>query len=679
MKAEVRMAEGQAPVVEIGSEGLEAFYGRVGEAYVIDLQWPAAYAIYNQMRRRDPTLRSMLNAVRLLARQAEWKAEAATDQPGDRQAAEFLQSCLSDMSHTVGDFLDDVLTMMPFGWASFEICYKRRQGARGRHESVASDGLIGWRKLAYRRQSSFDKWRFDGTGGFAGWVQRAAPDYREVELPVDKLVHFVAERDGVNPEGISIFESAYEPYHYVTNLQILGGIGWQRAFVGLPVFEFEQRPQEGDLGAVQEVGQGLVVDERQYVSVPPGVTFRLESTQNSGADSLLNTIKYYRSLMLMIILADFIALGATERGSWALGSDKSVLFLMAINGYLDRIAENWTRYGVRRLFDANPGAFPGMTAIPRIAHSPVYKPNLAGLGSFIQQVAQYIQIGDEDRIWIRQQAGMPEVLGKPGPESEPSPELSELAEFDGQAAVRGKVEAALVKELATALGQSQERVLEAVRVGLDPADAAFWSRERELLRPRLLAHWLQHADELLRAVILETEGALGAGADWALVNQRSADWAREFVGEEITQILDTTRAGVRSAVANWVEAGLELPELTKSLTPTFGKPRAELIASTEVTRAFSEANNLTWQAVGLPAMAYRSPAHPRCRCWQRPEILPDKTWVIVWQTAVDERVCQVPIETTWGIVAGCGDLHGRIVSEGPYLGERFADVKARLK
>lgn len=669
------MAEGQAPLVEVGAEGLEAFYGRVGEAYVSDLQWPAAYTIYNQMRRRDPTLRSMLNAVRLLARQAEWKAEAATDAPGDRKAAEFLQSCLGDMAHTVGDFLDDVLTMMAFGWASFEICYKRREGPRGRVESLSDDGLVGWRKLAYRRQSSFDTWKFDEAGGFAGWVQRAAPDYREVELPVAKLIHFVSERDGANPEGISLFESAYEPYHYVTNLQILGGIGWQRAFVGLPVFEFDQRPQDGDLSTVQEVGQGLVVDERQYVSVPPGVKFRLESTQNSGADSLLNTIKYYRSLMLMISLADFIALGSTERGSWALGSDKSDLFLMAVNGYLDRIAENWTRYGVRRLFDANPGAFPG-TAMPRIAHSPVYKPNLPGLGAFIQQVAQYIQIGDEDRIWIRQQAGMPEVLGGPGPEREPA--LSELAEFDGQA-VRGKVEAALAKEIATALGQSQDRVLEAARLGLDPAGDAFWRREHDLLRPRLLAHWLEHVSDLLRAVILEAEAALGAGADWTLVNQQAADWANRFVGDEIKRVLDTTRTAVRSAVRNWIEAGQELPELTKALTPTFGKSRAELIAATEVTRAFSEANNLAWQAQGLPAISYRSPAHPRCRCWQRPEILPDKTWVIVWQTAVDERVCQVPIETPWGTVAGCGDLHGRIVSEGPYLGERFADVKARLK
>ena len=674
----------EAPRVEVGSEGLETFAGRVTEAYIAKLEWPGAYAIYNQMRRRDPTLRSMLNAIRFLARQAEWKAEAASDGAGDRAAKEFLDSCLVDMSHTVADLLDDVLTMMPFGWASLEICYKRREGTNGRFRSVADDGRIGWRKLAYRRQSSWDHWLFDDNGGFSGWVQRPAPDYQQVTLPVKKLIHFVAERDGNNPEGISLYESAYEPFHFVTNLQIISGIGWQRAFVGLPVFELEagSHPQGNDLATIQNVGQGLVVDEKQYVSVPPGVKFKLESTQNSGADALLNTIKYYRALMLMICLADFISLGTTERGSWALGSDKSDLFLMAVNGYLDRIAETWTRFGVERLFEYND--FPGMTALPRITHSPVYKPNLPGLGSFISQVAQYIQIGDEDRIWIRQQAGMPELLPEqePEPENEQFPPESEpeLAEFaEGQFEGRAGIEDKIAREMAKVLSGQQDRVVaEVEQLGADIAGAdAFWEAERAAVSKQLTGTWMRQLTALVEIVIAATEEALGA-ADWELINQAAASWAREFVGREIAGITETTRGMVRDQVAAWIEAGQELPELSKALAPTFGRTRADLIASTEVTRAFAEANDMTWKGMGLPGMAYKPPAHPRCRCWARPDRLPDGTWVVVWQTAADERVCAVPLDVPWGSAAGCGDLHGRIISQGDYLGERFREVKARL-
>ena len=158
------------PGKEKGKEGLEAFYGRVAETYTSTLRWPDCYDTYNEMRRRDPTLRAMLNAIRMLSGQATWKAEPPTDKAPDVEAAEFLQQCLEDMSHTVDDFMADVFTCLPFGWSSFEICYKRREGKGGKWTSKFDDGKVGWRKLAYRRQSTFDRWEFDDNGGLAGWL-----------------------------------------------------------------------------------------------------------------------------------------------------------------------------------------------------------------------------------------------------------------------------------------------------------------------------------------------------------------------------------------------------------------------------------------------------------------------------------------------------------------------------
>jgi hypothetical protein len=398
---------------EIGHEGIEAFYGHVSETYLAKLEWPGVYDIYDEMRRRDPTLRGLLNAVKLLARQADWKAEPASDQPADREAADYLNECLSDMSHTVEDFLDDALTFLPFGWSSFEICYKWRDGK----SSMFDDGRIGWRKLAFRRQSTLNRWEFDESGGLAGWWQQAAPDYADVFLPIEKLIHLVSERDGGNPEGLALFESAYEPWHYVKNLQIISGIGWQRSFVGLPVFEFAEKPSSEDSAAVKEIGQGLAVDDRQYISVPPGVTVKLESTANSNSQPLLETIKFYRTLMLQMVLADFMMLGTSSgTGSWALGSDKSELFLIAVNGYLDKIAAFWNRYGVARLFGYVD--FPDMTGLPRMAHTDVHKPSWGELAGFINQIAAHIRMSDEDEIWIRELAGMPKMVPEEEPEDE---------------------------------------------------------------------------------------------------------------------------------------------------------------------------------------------------------------------------------------------------------------------
>ena len=394
---------------ETGVEGLRAFYGHITETFINKLEWPAAYDIYNEMRRRDPTLRSMLNVIKMLARQATWKGESFTDKPPDREAGDHLQSCLEDTSHTIEDFIDDVFSFLPFGWSSFEICYKRRQGEGVEVPSMFDDNKIGWRKFAFRRQSSFDRWEFDKNGGFNGWWQMAAPKYEDVWLPPEYLLHFVGERDGNNPEGIAIFESAYEPWHFVKNLQIISGIGWQRAFVGLPVFEFQETPQAGDKALVETTGKGLTADEKQFISVPPGIKFRLESTQNTSADALLSTIKMYRALMLQITLSEFIMMAMLGTGSFSQHKDKTDLFMMAVNGYLDKIAAVWNKFGVKRLFDFEVNRVPGMTGLPRITHSEVRKPDLEILGKFIQEIAPYIKLDRDDEIWIRDQASMPQV------------------------------------------------------------------------------------------------------------------------------------------------------------------------------------------------------------------------------------------------------------------------------
>ena len=71
-----------------------------------------------------------------------------------------------------------------------------------------------------------------------------------------------------------------------------------------------------------------------------------------------------------------------------------------------------------------------------------------------------------------------------------------------------------------------------------------------------------------------------------------------------------------------------MPALIDSLAPAFGTQRASLIASTEVTRAFAEANRIAYDESGV-VTAYQ------------------------WQTAADERVCPI-----------CGPLHGKQAQKG---------------
>jgi len=121
----------------------------IEERFISDLQGDSGITVFEEMFRRDPSLRSFLYAVKVLARTSEWKGVGATDKPPDREGAAFLQSCLEDMSHTVTDAVDNALSMLPHGWSWLELCYKRRQGQGGKHQSQFDDGKIGFSPPAW--------------------------------------------------------------------------------------------------------------------------------------------------------------------------------------------------------------------------------------------------------------------------------------------------------------------------------------------------------------------------------------------------------------------------------------------------------------------------------------------------------------------------------------------------
>jgi len=360
------------------------------------------------MRRRVPVLRSLFNAVYLLAKQSQLKAEAIDDSPEQTEAVEFLDSVLEEAG--MDKYIEDTLSSLVFGWSWSEPAYGRRDpnwtppsddGWRSKY----TDGKIGLRGLYYRRQSSFDRWEIDdATGRMTGFWQNDPPNPL-VLLPLKQNniirgVHFVPFRDGDNPEGWPLLESCYEAYYYLKNYSVILGVGMERALVGWPVFEFSQRPSADDLSEVaRAAGVLLAGSEKGYLSLPPGVKMTFQTIANPNAGSLLDIMKYYNLIMLQTFLADFIWMGAGETGSWSLGQDKSQLFIMAVNGVLDNLVANLNATVVPQLFKFN---YPGLQEHPKLTHTGIHKPvPLDSLGSFISTISKIIPITEQDVTNIR--------------------------------------------------------------------------------------------------------------------------------------------------------------------------------------------------------------------------------------------------------------------------------------
>ena len=140
---------------------------------------------------------------------------------------------------------------------------------------------------------------------------------------------------------------------------------------------------------------------------------------------------------------------------------------------------------------------------------------------------------------------------------------------------------------------------------------------------------------------------LGLSLSVTDVNTLATRWAQQYTFDAVRDINDTTRRAISDAISMYTRTpGMEKADVVRLLEPVFGKRRAEMIATTEITRAYSQAAHITqiemqqrgietreqwvtwrddrvcricaplhnsydWQA----EHPYGPPAHVNCRCW----------------------------------------------------------------
>jgi len=211
---------------EVGVSGLLRTKGTgyVFEEWLTSLSTYRAKQVYREMRDNDAVIGAMFFALEMILRKAEWTIKPAAGKKGE-QYAQFIKECMEDCSHTWEDFIAECVSEFVFGFALFETVYKRRQGSDGRQASRFNDGLIGWRKFAPRAQESILYWMWDDEGGLQGAVQLAAPDYRTVPIPIEKLLLFRTTSIKNNPEGRSLLRNVYRCFDDQT--EILTDSGWK--------------------------------------------------------------------------------------------------------------------------------------------------------------------------------------------------------------------------------------------------------------------------------------------------------------------------------------------------------------------------------------------------------------------------------------------------------------------
>jgi hypothetical protein len=376
-------------------------FSYVDEEFLVNLFGRRAIQTYKEMSWNDPTVGATLYTIEQLIRQVTWDTEPnmmADDPEGD---AEFIKSCMDDMAHTWTDHMGEVMTMLAFGWAWFEIVYKKRQGYQSEANRLPSskytDGKIGWRKFAFRAQESFDHWIFDPEdGSVMAYVQRPAPKYLPLAIPIQKSLLFRTTTNKNNPEGKSLIRNAYRPWFYKKAMEDIEAIGVERDLAGLPVAYVDPDIMRDDapadakalLAKINETVKGIKRNKNEGVVWPRKFDDRGNSLYDltlltSGGSRQFNTnqiIDRYDQRIAMTVLADFLLLGHENVGSFALSSDKTDLFAVALGSLLDSIQEIYNNYALPRLYSLN-----GMdtTTMCKVVHGDIHTPELDDISQYL--------------------------------------------------------------------------------------------------------------------------------------------------------------------------------------------------------------------------------------------------------------------------------------------------------
>lgn len=440
---------------ELGTTGLRRSGGFINEEFLPSLRGRRGSLVWREMQDNDPVVGSILFAIDKVVTRLEWRVEAQED--GDEDVAEFVDSCIHDMSESWNSTLSGMLSFLVFGWSFHEIVYKKRDGQSkdSSKRSKFSDGKIGWRKFAIRAQETLNDWMVDpDSGGIIGMRQMDPSGFGLNEIPMEKGLLFRTTTQKGNPEGRSLLRNAYRPWYFKKRIEEIEAIGIERDLAGLPVAyvppEYLSSNANADqvavLGAVQDIVRNVKRNEQEGVVFPvvyddAGHKMFELTLLSTGGQRQFDTDKVitrYDSRIAMSVLADFILLGHDRVGSFALGSSKIDLWTMSVDAIAKSIAEVINQHAIPRLLRLNgmDDANPPLLSFGEVAHV-----DLQELGDFVQKLTAAGILTPDAKLeeYLRQSAGLPHAEHEgdygdqvPMPGKEVAPDPAANAEKDPQ-------------------------------------------------------------------------------------------------------------------------------------------------------------------------------------------------------------------------------------------------------
>ena len=403
----------------LGVSGLRRYGPYIYEEFLPELLWPRAGRVYQEMSDNDAVIGAILYLAEMLIRGVEWRVESASDSDADKNAAEFLESCMHDMDSSWANTICEVLSMLTYGFSFHEIVYKIRRGpdeTNPKYRSKYTDGMIGWRRIPIRAQTSMIEWEFNEEGDVTAFIQQCEPNFTRVRIPMSKGLLFRTRISKDNPEGKSLLRNAYRSWFFKKHFEEIEGIGIERDLAGFPVLTAPEgldlwNTDDPKMVQLRADAEALVSsvrrDSEEGVLLPNGWDLKLLTSGSSRQIDIGATIERYDTRIAITLLSDIIMLGSGKTGSYALADTKKSLLASALQAQLSNIADVFNAQAVPALFRMN--RFVDISDLPKIVPTRIQEPTISEVALMLRAMGLDISKDQKLQNHIRHILCMPNL------------------------------------------------------------------------------------------------------------------------------------------------------------------------------------------------------------------------------------------------------------------------------
>lgn len=415
------MAEGNAapvaPTQEAGyavSNTAGTWWTTLSKESTPELRWPLNLTVFDNMRRQDAQVSSVLRAVTTPIMRTPWRIDGAGCDP---RVVEHVANDLglpivgkgNDVSQlrrrgrfSWTEHLRLALLFLPFGHMFFEQVYW----------IDPQTGLAHLRKLGPRMQRSISAINVARDGGLESieqWGPLGVGRGDKIVIPVDRLVAYVLDREGGDWLGTSLLRPAYKHWLLKDRLLRVQTQTVERNGMGIPKYKDQPNGTPDTLEAGEEIAASVRAGDNAGVALPDGADLELMGVSGELPDAD-KPIRYHDEQIARAVLAHFLNLG-TQTGSWALGTTFADFFTLSLQSVADIVRDTATQHVVEDLVDINFGAD---EPAPRIVFDEIGTRGDSIVNAIAVLVNANVLHADEDlEQFVRTSLGLPAFSGQP--------------------------------------------------------------------------------------------------------------------------------------------------------------------------------------------------------------------------------------------------------------------------